>query len=155
MQDEMQPVVLVPTPTKQRHFLAVFFFSYMWGAFAIDRFYLGKVWTGILKLITFGGLGIWVVVDLALIMSGSMRDKQGNEMLEVARYKKLAGLTVLLSAIIIAVLVLVSGISLIYTISNLITQFQNGGGDIMKLIPSGILPSGTSTPQIDTSSLGL
>jgi len=29
------------------------------GGLGIDRFYLGKIGTGILKLITGGGLGIW------------------------------------------------------------------------------------------------
>ena len=32
---------------------------------------------GILKLITIGGLGIWYVIDLILIATGSMRDANG------------------------------------------------------------------------------
>lgn len=37
--------------------------SLLVGVLGIDRFYLGKVGTGILKLITGGGLGIWYVID--------------------------------------------------------------------------------------------
>jgi len=37
------------------------------GSLGIDRFVMGKVGTGILKLITFGGFGAWWLIDVILI----------------------------------------------------------------------------------------
>lgn len=53
--------------------LLCFFF----GAFGIHRFYVGKVGTGILMLLTLGGLGIWTLIDLVMIIVGSFKDKNG------------------------------------------------------------------------------
>ncbi|MBU3182395.1 TM2 domain-containing protein [Clostridium psychrophilum] len=52
--------------------LCVFF-----GAIGIHRFYVGKIGTGILMIITFGGFGIWWVVDLILIVTNSFTDING------------------------------------------------------------------------------
>ncbi|MCA9014468.1 MAG: NINE protein, partial [Planctomycetaceae bacterium] len=47
------------------------------GGLGADRFYLGYIGTGLLKLITFGGLGIWALIDLILIATGKMKDADG------------------------------------------------------------------------------
>ena len=41
--------------------------SVAFGTLGVDRFIMGHIWLGILKLITFGGLGIWWIVDVILI----------------------------------------------------------------------------------------
>ena len=42
------------------------------------RFYAGKIGTGILQLLTLGGCGIWVIIDLILVITGKFTDAQGN-----------------------------------------------------------------------------
>src|SRR5437868_9260108 len=52
------------------------------GVFGAHRFYAGKIGTGILELITVGGLGIWWLVDMILILTGSFRDGDGQKITE-------------------------------------------------------------------------
>ena len=47
------------------------------GMLGVYRFYVGKIGTGILQLLTFGGLGIWTMVDFIMIVTGNFRDKAG------------------------------------------------------------------------------
>lgn len=54
--------------------------SILLGKLGVDRFYLGYVGLGILKLITAGGFGIWWLIDLILIATGKMTAKDGSEL---------------------------------------------------------------------------
>ncbi|MGL4307628.1 TM2 domain-containing protein [Cetobacterium sp. SF1] len=52
------------------------------GPFGVHRFYVGKVGTGILQLITCGGFGIWYLIDIFMILIGSFRDANGNPLVK-------------------------------------------------------------------------
>jgi TM2 domain-containing membrane protein YozV len=54
--------------------------SILLGGLGIDRFYLGYTGLGILKLLTGGGFGIWWLVDLILIATRNLKDKDGLEL---------------------------------------------------------------------------
>lgn len=45
----------------------VFIISIIFGELGVDRFMIGDIGLGILKLITAGGCGIWWIIDLFLI----------------------------------------------------------------------------------------
>lgn len=49
-----------------RRQLTVLIISFLAGWLGVDRFYQGQVGWGVVKLITFGGFGVWYVVDLAI-----------------------------------------------------------------------------------------
>lgn len=51
----------------QREKITALLLSLFLGHLGLDRFYLGYTTLGILKLLTCGGFGIWILVDTILI----------------------------------------------------------------------------------------
>ena len=61
----------------EKGFVPTLLLCLLLGVLGIHRFYVGKIGTGILMLITFGGFGIWAFIDLIIIACGSFKDKEG------------------------------------------------------------------------------
>jgi TM2 domain-containing membrane protein YozV len=67
----------IPGVLSQKDFLVALLLSFFLGVYGIDRFYLGQWGLGLLKLFTCGGCGIWWLIDLILIATGSLGDADG------------------------------------------------------------------------------
>ena len=52
---------------KNKNWVLTLVMSVVFGWLGVDRFMLGHIWLGILKLITLGGLGFWWMIDIILI----------------------------------------------------------------------------------------
>ena len=65
-------------PASPKSRLAAVLLAWFFGVLGVHRFYVGKVGTGILMILTLGGLGIWVLVDMIMILVGSFKDMQGR-----------------------------------------------------------------------------
>lgn len=63
----------------EKEWLVTLLLSLFVGTLGVHRFYVGKIGTGILQLITLGGCGIWTLIDIVMIATGNFKDKDGNE----------------------------------------------------------------------------
>ena len=50
------------------------------GSLGIHRLYLGYTLIGVIQLLTFGGFIIWAIVDLIMLIIGSLKDSEGNNL---------------------------------------------------------------------------
>ena len=67
------------TKTNSIDWLALFLLTFFVGVLGVHRFYVGKIGTGVLMLITLGGVGVWFLVDLLLVVTGQFTNKDGQK----------------------------------------------------------------------------
>lgn len=83
-----RPAEGVDSENPDKGYVQTAILSSMFGYWGVDRFYLGKVGTGILKLITFGGFGLWFLVDVIIALAGAARQKNVDTPLDgTTKYK--------------------------------------------------------------------
>ena len=61
----------------EKGFVPMLLLCFFLGGLGVHRFYAGKTGTGILMLLTFGGLGIWTIIDFVIIATGNFTDNEG------------------------------------------------------------------------------
>ena len=67
------------TTTSTTDWLTLFLLTFFVGVLGVHRFYVGKIGTGFLMLLTLGGLGVWFLVDLILVVTGQFTNKEGQK----------------------------------------------------------------------------
>lgn len=68
----------ITTQKSPKDFTITTLLCFFLGVFGIHRFYVGKILTGILMLITGGGFGIWYIIDLIMLIMGKFTDDEGR-----------------------------------------------------------------------------
>ena len=64
--------------TGQKSWVVALLLCLFLGMVGAHRFYAGKIGTGIVQLLTLGGFfGVWVLIDLIMILIGKFTDKDG------------------------------------------------------------------------------
>ncbi len=67
-----------PVDVSTKDWLTALLLCFFLGTFGIHRFYTGHTGIGIAQLLTFGGCGIWTLVDFIMIIVGSYKDAEGK-----------------------------------------------------------------------------
>lgn len=72
------PARQLPGLFSSRDWLTTLLLSILVGSFGVDRFYLGQVGLGVLKLLTCGGFGVWWLIDVVLVATRKLVDVEGR-----------------------------------------------------------------------------
>jgi len=72
--------VQIPPSASDKRILPAMLLCFFFGFLGVHRFYVGKIGTGILQLITLGGFGIWAFIDFIMIIVSAFTDANGNKL---------------------------------------------------------------------------
>jgi hypothetical protein len=61
-----------------KSWLVALLLCFFLGGIGIHRFYLGYTWQGVVQLLTFGGFGIWYIIDFVRIIIRDLQPKDGS-----------------------------------------------------------------------------
>ncbi len=64
-------------PRSEKDYVVTVLLCFFLGVLGVHRFYVGKIGTGILMLFTFGGFGIWALIDFIMVILGNFTDSDG------------------------------------------------------------------------------
>lgn len=67
----------VGRPRSEKDWVVSLLLCLFLGILGVHRFYVGKSGTGVLQLLTLGGVGVWSLIDLIMIIVGNFTDNQG------------------------------------------------------------------------------
>ena len=80
---QKEKLLSISTPGSDSQWVVTLLLAFLLGVIGAHRFYVGKTGTGILMLLTFGGLGIWLLIDLILIVTGQFTNKDGEKIARI------------------------------------------------------------------------
>ncbi|TFD02421.1 TM2 domain-containing protein [Cryobacterium sandaracinum] len=81
-------------PEGSKSFIVTLLLSFFLGVFGADRFYLGKTGSAVLKLVTVGGFGYWMIIDLLITLFGGQRDVGGFRLAGYDKHRKTAWIVI-------------------------------------------------------------
>ncbi|XP_018398707.1 PREDICTED: TM2 domain-containing protein CG11103 [Cyphomyrmex costatus] len=61
-----------------QYFATTLLYSILLGFLGMDRFCLGQTGTAVGKLLTLGGMGVWWIVDVILLVTNSLQPEDGS-----------------------------------------------------------------------------
>lgn len=129
------PGAIPPTQPLEEHpqksYLLTLFLSVSFGWMGIDRVYLGKTGTAIAKLLTFGGLGIWALVDIVMTAFGGAHAKDDERPLKgYAENRDWVKIAVIFFAVFYALYFIFIGIIMTISIVSGIREAANKSNDV-------------------------
>lgn len=64
-------------PVSERSRSVAVILGVLGGVFGFHRFYVGRAQSGVLMVLTAGGLGMWWLYDMVMLLAGEFRDSEG------------------------------------------------------------------------------